>query len=291
MPGVFALSRMATLAAKEFSHHTMNNSRVFRAGLLCLVCMLTFLLTGVPGGSSPGGEPDSFEHERFYRAAFILKFLDENSRKDPLVIPSRIAHADATESLLHHPDRIFVLRTLSSELASVRRAVPKAPLYEAFARLALGEKQKGAELLILYVGGTGFDAAQYRLLCRTLSEMKDYPTLHIICREWAERAKREAAETGGDAERAKFGWEAMHGLGRYAEARFFVLQEKASLGWRASVFAAQSALAQGDETEARQIIAEAIAAYRQSEAEILRQWETVSSSVLRLRDPSGAEPM
>ena len=259
----------------------MNTHRLFKVSLLCFACLVLFLFAGSPDESTAGVAPDSFEHERFFRAAFILKSLDSNARNHALVIPARAIQTDATESLLHHPDRIFVLRTLASELAAVQRAVPQTILYEAFARLALGEKQLGAELLARYVGETEYDAAQYRLLCRTLSEVKDYSTLHIICREWTERADRTGPQKGDAAERASLGWEAMHGLGRYAEARHYVLKEKKHLGWRAYVFAAQSTLAQGDEAGARQLITEAISAHKNYETEILRLWENLSSRTVR----------
>ena len=261
--------------------YAMNTHRIFKASLLCLACLVLFLFAGSPDESTAGVAPDSFDHERFFRAAFILKSLDNNARNHALVIPARTVQTDATESLLHHPDRIFVLRTLASELAAVQRTVPKALLYEAFARLALGEKPLGAELLARYVGETEYDAAQYRLLCRTLSEIRDYSTLHIICREWTARADGAGLSKGDAAERASLGWEAMHGLRRYAEARHYVLKETKHLGWRASVYAAQSSLAQGDEAGARQLINEAINAHKGSETEILRLWENVSSRTVR----------
>ncbi len=93
----------------------------------------------------------SAKMERYYRAVCLLQEMGGPARSEAVPIPRRVASCDATESLRHHPDKIFVLQTLADDLHSLGSSPPDAPLFEAYARLDLGERAKAADLLYSYV--------------------------------------------------------------------------------------------------------------------------------------------
>lgn len=203
---------------------------------------------------------------RYYRAVYVLQKLDENACKEDEEIPVRVMYSDATEDLLHHPDRILVLKHIAGELAQVRKEKPKALFYEACARLALGDRTATVKLLSAYVIDNTYNAGHYALLCRTLYELGDNKSLLLICREWNERAPD--CHEG----RLRFTWTAQFNLERYADARLLMQEAENCLGWRAVVYDAKAALAESGEREAKQLLEQGVAKYPGSAMQIMRMW-------------------
>lgn len=204
---------------------------------------------------------------RFLRAAHVLQRLGGPAAREPENIPPHIAYSDATESLLHHPDKIYVLRHVADDLAAVAGQVPGARLYEAYARLGLGEKRQAAALLAGHVVENPYDAAHYSLLSDTLRELGDYQSLLLICREWAER------DPSCREERTRHVWSALYKLDRYEQALDYLAGEEACLGWEAGVYAAKTHHAMKDEERAEQKLRDTLKAYPSENDSIRRMWE------------------
>ncbi|MDR2488789.1 MAG: hypothetical protein LBD42_04780 [Desulfovibrio sp.] len=231
-------------------------------GVSLLMAATLFLVMSYSAG-------ENVPHERYYRAVFVLQNLGGSSANEREDIPRRIPYADATENLLHHPDKIFVLGHVAEELAQVRREVPKAALFEAYARLDLGDRRNAARLLTSYVIENDYNGGHYALLSRILHELGDYPSLLLICREWSER------DPSCRADRARFTWISLHNSEQYGQAENFVLAEENCLGWQAPVYAAKSIWDAGKEHESGRLIENAIKRYTESRQHILMLWEQI----------------
>ncbi len=219
-------------------------------------------------GYSAGG---TVPRERYYRAVFVLQSLGGPAAGEREDIPGRVPYADAAESLLHHPDKIFVLGHVADELAAVRQEAPKAVLFEAYARLGLGDRREAARLLAAYVVESDYSAKHYALLSRTLHELGDPSSLLLICREWRER------DPSCRDDRLRFTWTALYNMGRYSQAASFMRTEGACLGWQAQVYTAKSVLASGEEHEAGLVLDAALKHYTEENAQILRLWNQIKS--------------
>jgi hypothetical protein len=205
--------------------------------------------------------------ERYYRAVLVLQRMGGPAAQEEADIPRRIAYTDAAESLLHHPDKIFVLGHVAEELAQVRREFPRAAFFEACARLALGDRREAARLLTDHVIASEYNAGHYALLCRLLHELGEYSSLLLICREWAGR------DPSCRAERIRSTWTALHHLERYDQAAESMLAEEDCLGWRAPAYAAKSLLDSGKEREAARLLENALARHAGDRQTILLFWE------------------
>ncbi|MDR2161979.1 MAG: hypothetical protein LBO77_07590 [Desulfovibrio sp.] len=190
--------------------------------------------------------------DRLLRAAYLLQRLGGPAAEEKLEIPRRIRIADSTESLRNHPDVVFVLRTLAQDLSLLTAdGVERAPLFEAYARISLGETAKAGRLLARYVAENPYDQRHYALLCALLEQTGDFPALLLIAGEWRERDPvcRE--------ERLIFTWVALCQTRRPAEAGDLILRQGACLGWRRDLYAARAFLAAGAPEKAAELKARA----------------------------------
>lgn len=206
---------------------------------------------------------------RYPRAVFVLQSLFPQAADEEETIPARVAYDDDTESLFHHPDKIFVLRHVADELAAMGAGRPKAPLFEAYARIALGEREAAVQLLTRYVVENEYNAAHYALLCANLHELGDALSLLLICREWGER------DVSCREERVRYTFTALYNLGRHGDAAACLAKEGACLGWQAAVYEAKLALAQGRADEAEAVLQKAREAFSNEALPINRMWEQV----------------
>lgn len=181
--------------------------------------------------------------DRFLRAVYVLQTLGGPAAAEDILIPGRLKTSDAAESLRHHPDKVFVLRSLAAELASLKGEIPKAALFEAYARVDLGDLEQARKLLSAYVAEYPYRAGQYALLCSLLEELREYDALLLICAEWRER------DPACRADRLASTWLALCGLGRFSEAKDLMLRDGNCLEWRRYFYAARAALAAGEQDE------------------------------------------
>ena len=205
--------------------------------------------------------------EEYYRAVYVLQSLGGPAVEEEEAIPSRVPYLDETESLLHHPDKILVLQQVADMLAAADGSRPKAPLFEAYARLALGERERAAALLTRYVIENDYSARHYSLLCENLYSLQDNTSLLLICREWAER------DSICLENRAHYLWAVLHNLGRYADAARSAEGDAGCLGWRAGVYAAKSRHALGEAELAERLVQKTVARFPADRQQIRRLWD------------------
>jgi len=218
-----------------------------------------YLVFHTPGRQQP--------EDSYYRAVYVLQRLGGPAALEQENIPVRVRYLDATESLLHHPDTIQVLRRIVADLAAIGRSRPKAPLFEAHARLALGEREHAAALLTRYVVENEYHARHYALLCENLYVLGNWTSLLLISREWAAR------DASCRADRAYYLWAALHNLGRYADAARSVQGQEDCLGWRAGVYEAKSLFEDGHIDQAERLIALTKQRFSDYVLQIRRLWE------------------
>jgi hypothetical protein len=206
---------------------------------------------------------------RYYRAVYVLQSLGGPAAAEPENIPGPTSYADETESLLHHPDKIMVLRGVAEALSNAGQNFPKAPLFEAYARLALGERDRAASLLMRYVAENDYSPGHYALLCECLYGLFDYTSLLLICREWEER------DSTCRNDRSRYLWAALYNLGRYADAEDFMRTKFACLEWQAGVYAAKAALGAGSHGEAENWLTRSLELFPGRSLSIRRLWDQI----------------
>lgn len=205
------------------------------------------------------------------RAVHVLKSLGGPAATEQEAIPASVIYDDYTESLLHHTDKIMVLGLVAEDLAVCGRDYPKAALFEAYARLGLGEKETAARLLMRYVAMNPCNSEQYALLCRILYETEDATSLLLISREWAER------DPGCRQERAKYIFIALFALGRFDDAEKVMREAETCMGWQAAPYAARAILAGGGERQAEILLDEGEKRYPDHADDIRRLWRRLQS--------------
>lgn len=242
---------------------------------LCALFFCTFLaLAGLGLWHFMGASPDGKTMDaRYYRAVYLLRHLSEPAASERETIPARVAFDDETESLLHHSDKILVLRHVAEELADIGQAMPRSALYEAYARLGLGERENAARILMRYVVDSDFNAAHYALLCQTLYELEDYPSLLMICREWSERAPL------CHIDRSRHAFAALYNLGRFSDAARFMRAQEACLGWQTAPYIAKALLALGDQEQSEAVLQNALVSRYAQAVYIQRLWEQIRDRV------------
>jgi tetratricopeptide (TPR) repeat protein len=199
----------------------------------------------------------------------VLQRLGGPAAAETENIPRHVAFADETESLLHHSDKILVLQWVADALAKADQSLPKAPLFEAYARLALGERERAASLLMRYVAENEHNPGQYSLLCECLYDLSDFSSLLLICREWEER------DPGCREDRSRYLWAALYTLGRHADAEASMQKEESCLGWQAGVYAAKAALATGKRSAAEKHLEHSLERFPDRSRSIRRLWEQI----------------
>ncbi|MDR3176066.1 MAG: hypothetical protein LBU06_05995 [Desulfovibrio sp.] len=244
----------------------MRNIR-FRVFLIAVVCFSALAAVLATRFFSCGTVVSSQARDRYYRSVYILQSLTEVASGEKAAIPSGIVYSDETESLLHHPDKILVLGRIAEDLASLRAEFPEAWLFEAYARMALGERAEAARLLARYVAENEYRPAHYALLCENLAESGDYVSLLVFSREWKEK------DPACNRDRSRHVLAAFYNSGRFDEALEAAREEGACLGWEAEVYAAKAFLGQGDEDHARQVLLRAENRFAENAAQIRRLWE------------------
>jgi hypothetical protein len=189
--------------------------------------------------------------ERYLRAVYVLQSLGGPAAEEKEDIPQHIVYSDASEDLLHHSDKIFVLKRSAEELAALGGAFPRAGLFEAYARMRLGEHEAAARLLSRYVAENEYRPAYYALLCDNLVESADYVSLLLFCREWKEK------DPSCNRVRARYTLAALYKTGSCEDIALRARAESACLGWEAEVYAAEAAQACGDDEGARRLLQKA----------------------------------
>lgn len=251
-----------------------------RGVFFCMLALAGLIFFAVPWAQAASQAPAKKntqaaqkEKEAYLRAVYILRALDENARQETITIPRRVIVADETESLLRHPDSVFVLKKVRADFSLLKNKQPEALLYESYACFALGLEHEGAELLTSYVAIAPYNAHHYTVLSRALKDLRDYTSLYIIAREWAER------DAACQKERIVAEWHGLFGLGRYSDAAKVASGHHDCLGWAAGIYEAAAEQAMGNHGGAAALVNKTIAAHPQREIEITRLWTDLSKNI------------
>lgn len=246
-------------------------SRFWPRAALGLCCIMLLAAGAFFLGHNSRPDDDGGEPLRYFRAVYLLRSMGGPAAAEKENVPSRVVFDDETESLLHHPDKIQVLQRIADDLAASGTDRARARLYEAYARLGLGDKQTAAALLMGHVVDSDYNAEHYALLCRTLHDIEDYVTLLIICREWEER------DPSCREDRIRYTYAALFNLGRYGDAETCMLESRRCLGWQSGVYAARAAFAGGEEGRAETILEHAAREYSADRERMYRLWDRLRS--------------
>ncbi|MDR2799787.1 MAG: hypothetical protein LBB52_00790 [Desulfovibrio sp.] len=239
----------------------------FRVFLIAVICFSAFAAVLAARFFPCKTAVSSQARDLYHRSVYVLQSLTEAAAEEKAVSPSGIVHSDETESLLHHPDKILVLGKIAEDLASLRAEFPEARLFEAYARMALGERAEAARLLAHYVAENEYRPAHYALLCENLAKSGDYVSLLVFSQEWKEK------DPSCNRDRSRYIVAAFYNSGRFDDALKAARAEGDCLGWEAEVYAAKAILGQGDEDHARRVLLRAENRFTENAAQIRRLWD------------------
>lgn len=243
-----------------------------RKALLCAIIMGLSLLPLGLGERAQG----SADLNRYYRAVAVLQSLDKGARQEKEVIPQEIYSQDETESLIHHPDELYVYKVVAAELAGLDQEIPRAKLFEAYARLALGQTLQGAQLLMDYVADAeeGEDR-HYLLIVENLATLEDWTSVYIICLEWEEK-RSECSQV-----RALYEWKALTELKRHETALHSLSRSESCLDWKFPVYEAMSTYSLGQKKQAKQILVESKKKFPERTRQIANLWYKMAPSKMQ----------
>lgn len=237
----------------------------------CVICwLIMFGLCALPVQDLAAKEADI---TRYYQAVAVLQSINKGAALESEEIPRGIYRLDETESLIHHADEQFVYQVVADELVQLQSVSPKVKLFEAHARLALGQKETATKLLMDYVAESEVaDDRHYGMIVENLSDLKDWISLYIICLEWEEK-KDICMEN-----RALFEWEALTKLGRHEAALRSLARSEDCLGWKFPVYEAMSLYKQGKKQYAQTALRNAQKKYPDQAGQITNLWYKVAPS-------------
>jgi hypothetical protein len=229
-------------------------------GVLCLACLLCC------PGAAPAGEDAG---TRYLRAVHVLKKLDPSLSAGPVAIPGSVITDDAANSLVSHPDKIFVLTTLGRELdALAEQGVSDAAYYAAHAYGKLGRRSDAARAMFRYLSTAPYRAEDYLFLVRCLYGNREYEAMRAVAVTWRRNDPR-CSET-----RLTYVW-GSHMAEGDAEGSRDALRSGSCSGWRPGVLEARSILSLRGLEEAEKAIA-ALVRRNPKRADLIRVfWEQI----------------
>ena len=218
----------------------------------------------------------SADLNRYYRAVAVLQSLDKGAAKEKEVIPQEVYSQDETESLIHHPDELYVYKVVAAELASLDKDIPRAKLFEAYARLGLGQTLQGAQLLMDYVAeAEESEDRHYLLIVENLAALEDWTAVYIICLEWEEK-KSDCLQV-----RALYEWKALTELKRHETALLALARNENCLGWKFPVYEAMSTYSTGQKKNAKKILTESKKKFPEHTRQIANLWYKMAPSKMQ----------
>ena len=231
---------------------------------LCAVCaFFLFLLPGQACAAEP-------VQTRYLRAIYVLRTLDPSLAVGSFSIPRRIITDDTANTLVQHPDKIFVLDSMAQELESLSRnkGMSDADYYAAQAYNKLGQRSNAARTMGRYLHTAPYQAENYFFLVRCLYENSDYTAMRKAAADW------EARDPACNEKRLVYTWGSYLAEGKAQDALNAVNASVCS-GWRPQVLAARSTLDLGGTEAAELMVKAAISAYPKNAKTIQAMWEQV----------------
>ncbi|MDR3074176.1 MAG: hypothetical protein LBV01_05580 [Deltaproteobacteria bacterium] len=212
----------------------------------------------------------------FFRGVYLLRQISPGEHWPKTVLPRGIGSDDATNALLMHPDRSFVLAAVLRDLETAAGSgkYPQAGYYAAHAAALLGRHQEAAASMQAYLGKAPFRELDHLFLVRELYAATDYPGVLEAARQW------QLSDTAGDGcseDRLVYVWGSLHAEGRHREAMDAVLSAPCA-SWRGRLLFARSRLALGDAQWAEAYLKSTLAAFPDKNREIQRLWNHLATA-------------
>lgn len=207
---------------------------------------------------------------RYLRAVYVLRTLDPSLAGNALAIPRRIITDDTTNTLVQHPDKIFVLDSMARELESLSRnkGMSDADYYAAQAYGKLGQRSNAARAMGRYLVIAPYQAENYLLLVRWLYENSEYEAMRAAAAEWRVR------DPACNEKRLVYVWGSYLVQSQPQDA-LNVLNDSACNGWRPQVMAARSTLDLGSAGAAEHMVDAAALRYPKNARIIRAFWEQI----------------
>lgn len=240
------------------------------------VVWLFSLWAGFVGLANHAAAQSEADLNRYYRAVAVLQTINEDAKQEKEEIPRAVFTQDETESLIHHADELYVYKVVADELSGLEQHIPRARLFGAYARLALGQRLEGTRLLMDYV--TDIEEVvdrHYVMIVENLAALEDWTSVYIICLEWEEK-KSQCSQI-----RTLYAWKALTELKRHEAALQMLARNETCLGWKLPVYEAISTYSLGKAAQARQVLADGKKKYPQETGQIANLWYKMAPSTMR----------
>ena len=207
---------------------------------------------------------------RYLRAVYVLRTLDPSLAAGTLAVPRRIITDDTTNTLVQHPDKIFVLDSMARELESLSRnkGMGDADFYAAQAYGKLGQRSNAARAMGRYLLISPYQAENYLLLVRWLYENSDYAAMRAAAADWRTR------DPACNEKRLVYVWGSYLAQGQPQDA-LNALNNSACNGWRPQVMAARSTLDLGSAGAAEHMVDAAARRFPKNAKTIRAFWEQI----------------
>ena len=239
------------------------------SGIISIACLA--LLTCAPE-SMAAGESMALRH---FRGVHVLRQVLPHISRPEVTVPHHVKSHDTTNALLSHPDKTFVLESISRDLDAASRTgkFPESGYYAAHSFAILGKHAEAAAAMKRYLSKAPFMEEHYLFLTRELHAAGKYEDVLAAVRWWQSHAMQSGDICSRD--RLAYAWGSFQARGMYRDAMEEVLFDPCP-SWHGQVFFAKSSLDLGDEEEATARIAETMAAHPDKVAEIEALWNRLA---------------
>ena len=216
---------------------------------------------------------------RYFRAVHVLRFLAPGSHWPLVTIPHQAKNHDSTNALLAHPDKTFVLETISRDLEAAAKTgkFPESGYYAAQTLATLGRHADAASAMKTYLAKAPFREENYLFLVRELHTARAHKTVIAAVRQW--QILDNAAGKFCSGERLAYTWGNFQALKMHREAMEEVISDPCA-SWQGQIFFAKSSLDLGDTDSAYSRIASVMEAHPDKSLEIEALWDRLSMYAL-----------
>ncbi len=242
------------------------------AGIYCMIrhifCFL-LLAAALPCLFAMRAQAAESAQTRYLRAVYVLRTLAPSLSTGSLAFPRRIITDDTTNTLVQHPDKIFVLSTLARELEELtqqKKSLTDAAYYSANAYYTLGRRADAARLMSRYILTAPYRPEDHLFLVRCLYENGDYQAARTAATQWRVQNPR------CDEQRLTYVWGSFRAENRTRDA-LDALEDSACAGWQPKVLAARSTLDAGDAEGAERAVKILARRYPKNAKAIHALWE------------------
>ncbi|MDL2210735.1 hypothetical protein LJC26_08030 [Desulfovibrio sp. OttesenSCG-928-O18] len=233
-----------------------------------------------PFSASFFGPTDALAREplatRYLRAVHVLRQMNPGDHWPELGVPRRVKNNDATNALVMHPDKSFVLGAIVRDLSAATASgkYPEAGYYAAHALAMRDNHAEAAAAMRTYLAKAPFRDADYLFLVRELYAARDYAGVRAAALQWQ---SLDGSDDTCSEDRLTYVWGTFHATGRHRDAMEAVLSDPCA-SWRGQLLFARSCLALGDEQGAEARLATVLQAFPDKNREIHLFWNRLATA-------------